>query len=116
MNWLNLKEEEVMEIVVPIMENLMDASTEIDHERHIRDFGDNMKAIVTKESFERQCREYQSELGFFRSRELIGVIRRARDVRVFWRQWYSNTDDEYLAFLHVKEIGGEYKVVNVSVS
>lgn len=116
MNWLNQTEQDIMKIIDPIMNSLMCASTTIAYEIHIKDFSDNMKSIVTKENFESQCRDYQAKLGFFSKRELIGVIRRATDVRVFWRQWYTKSDDEYLAFIHVKVDGGEYKVVNVSVS
>ena len=43
-----MSEDEILRIANPIMDNLMDASTAIDHERHIRDFSDRMKAIVTK--------------------------------------------------------------------
>ena len=40
---------EIFAIANPIMDNLMNASTAIDHERHIRDFTDRMKSIVTKD-------------------------------------------------------------------
>jgi hypothetical protein len=35
MNWLKLSNDEILEIVNPIMDNFMDASTEIDHEKHV---------------------------------------------------------------------------------
>lgn len=54
-----------MELVKPIMDNLMDASTEIDHKKHVRYFSDNMKSIVTKDELEKQCKVYQETLGFF---------------------------------------------------
>ena len=34
----SMSDVEILDIVNPIMDNLMDASTAIDHERHIRDF------------------------------------------------------------------------------
>ena len=40
---------EILAIANPIMNNLMDASTAIDHERHVADFTDRLKAIVTKD-------------------------------------------------------------------
>ena len=45
----HISDAEIFSIANPIMDNLMDASTAIDHERHIRDFTDRMKSIVTKE-------------------------------------------------------------------
>jgi hypothetical protein len=94
----------------------MEASTEVDHERHVRDFSDRLKGIVTKENLEQQCHEYQMELGFFSTRELVGIFRKENDVRVFWRQWYTNSKNEYVAFLHLVENDGHVEVVNVSVS
>jgi len=116
MNWLTLTEEEILALVTPIMDNLMDASTEIDHSKHVRDFSDKLKSIVTKEALERQCQLYQKELGVFTKRELIGIVRKQQDVRIFWKQWYSKSEDEFLAFVHIIHRNGRLEVVNVSVS
>jgi len=116
MNWLKLSNDEIMAKVTPIMDNLMQASTEIDHEKHVRDFSDNMKSIVTKDELEKQCREYQQTLGTFTQRELVGIFRKKSDVRVFWKQWYSKSDDEFLAFVHIVQRNGKLEVVNASVS
>jgi len=111
-----MPDEEIMKIVAPIMDNLMDASTEIDHEKHIRDFSQNMKKIVTEENLQQQCLQYQNELGFFGKRELIGIVKKSSDVRVFWKQWYTQSEDEFLAFVHIMENNGKLEVVNASVS
>ncbi len=50
-----------MDIATPIMKNLMQASTDIDHAKHAQDFTDSAKAIVTKEHLETICAKYQSE-------------------------------------------------------
>ena len=55
-----MADQQIMDIVAPIMGNLMQASTNVDHSAHIRDFSDNMKKIVTKENLETQCLEYQT--------------------------------------------------------
>ena len=49
MNFEEMSEKEILDIATPIMDNLMDASSKIDHEAHIRDFTDRMKNIVTKD-------------------------------------------------------------------
>tara|TARA_R110002167_G_scaffold110234_5_gene280671 strand:+ start:3188 stop:3538 length:351 start_codon:yes stop_codon:yes gene_type:complete len=116
MNWLKLSNSEIMALVTPIMDNLMDASTEINHEKHVRDFSDKMKSIVSKDELEKQCKAYQETLGFFSKRELVGVFRKKGDVRVFWKQWYSKSDDEFLAFVHIVQRNGKLEVVNASVS
>jgi len=116
MNWLEMTDEEIMTIATPIMDNLMQASTDIDHVRHVLDFSENMKAIVTLENLEEQCRQYQQELGFFGQRELVGIFRKKADVRIFWRQWYTKSDDEFVAFMHLMNRDGKLEVVNVGVS
>ena len=116
MNWLELSDNEVMEMVSPIIDNLMDASTEIDHERHVRDFSEKMKSIVTKDELKKQCKSYQASLGYFTKRELVGVFKKHGDVRVFWKQWYSKSDDEFLAFVHIVQRNGKLEVINASVS
>ncbi len=51
-------DREILAVADPIMDNLMEGSTEINHEKHTRDFTDRMKRIVTKEYFETVCRHY----------------------------------------------------------
>ena len=51
----SMSEADILGVANPIMDNLMDASTAIDHERHIRDFTERMKAIVTKEHLQKVC-------------------------------------------------------------
>jgi len=115
-NWLEMSDEEIMAIATPIMDNLMQASTDIDHERHVRDFSEGLKTIVTKENLEQQCREYQADIGYIGKRELVGIFRRKGDARVFWRQWYTKSEDEFVAFIHLLERDGTIEVVNVLVS
>ena len=116
MNWLEMTDKEIMDIASPIMDNLMDASTNIDHQQHVRDFSDKLKSIVTKKNLEKQCKEYQKELGFFSTRELVGIFKKETDVRVFWKQWYTNSKNEFVAFIHLVENNGRVEVVNVSIS
>ena len=39
----SMSDDEILRVANPIMDNLMDASTAIDHGRHIRDFSDRME-------------------------------------------------------------------------
>ena len=48
-------DEEILQIADPIMDNLMQASTEINHERHVRDFTERLKSLVTKDYLEKVC-------------------------------------------------------------
>ncbi len=61
---ISKSDAEILLIANPLMGNLMDASTHVDYERHIRDFTDRLKAQLPKERLECICREYQSTKGF----------------------------------------------------
>ena len=116
MNWLTMTEAEILAIANPIMDNLMQASTDVDHERHVRDFTDTLKAVVTKENLAAQCNEYQATLGYFTDREFVGAFRKEADVAIFWRQKYTQSSGEHIAFLRLISVGGKVLVQNVSVT
>lgn len=92
-------DDEILSIADPIMDNLMDASTAIDHARHVRDFTDRMKSIVTPDYLQRVCQKYQSEKGFFSKREFVAIFCRPQSVVVVWRQWFTKAPGEYVAEL-----------------
>jgi len=77
----SMSDEEILHIANPIMDNLMDASTAIDHARHIRDFSERMKTLVTTEYLPKVCEKYQREKGYFSRREPVAVF----NVRAQWR-------------------------------
>ena len=82
----SMSEQQILDIANPIMDNLMDASTHIDHARHVRDFTDRMKAIVTTEYLQRVCQQYQSEKGYFSSRVPVAVFKRPDSAAIVWKQ------------------------------
>jgi hypothetical protein len=93
----SMSDEEILRVADPIMDNLMDASAAIDHERHIRDFSERMKAIVTKEFLHQVCEKYQREKGYFSRREPVAVFRRPGAVAIIWKQWFSKAPGEFVA-------------------
>ncbi len=72
-----MSDEQILAIANPIMDNLMEASTAIDHERHVRDFTERLKSFVTREHLRRVCENYQGEKGYFSRREPIAVFKRS---------------------------------------
>ena len=104
---------EIMDVVNPIMDNLMQASTDIDHARHVRDFSDRLKSIVTREHLEKVCKRYQAEWGVLDRREVVGIFRRSDSVAVVWKQWCTKTDDEFVAELVLIEQDDRYLVDHV---
>jgi len=85
-------EEAILQIVEPIMDNCLDGSNTGNHAKHVRDFTDRLKAIVTPENLDSQL-EYRPH-GVFTQREFVCLFRRRESIGVVWRQFVSSTDDE----------------------
>jgi hypothetical protein len=110
-----MSDEEILRIATPMMDNLMEASTAIDHERHTRDFSDRMKSIVTKEHLQKVCEQYQREKGFFSKREPVAVFRRPGAVAIVWKQWFTKASGEFVAEMLLIERDGRYLVDHAMV-
>ena len=108
MNFSKLSDEEILNIANPLMNNLMEGSSERNHEKHSRDFTNRLKNIVTKESLEKQL--HDNVLGEFTKRELINIIRKKDSIFVLWKQWLSNSEDEFLAEIVIIEKENRYLV------
>ena len=111
----NMSEGEILGVANPIMDNLMDASTAIDHERHIRDFTERMKAIVTKEDLQKVCEKYQREKGYFSRREPVAVFKRPGGAAIIWKQWFTRAPGEFVAELLLVERDGRVLVDHAMV-
>src|SRR5690554_8221185 len=115
MSLANMSDAEIFAIANPIMDNLMEASTVIDHERHIRDFTDRMKSVGTKQYLQQVCEQYQEEKGFFAKQEPVAVFRRPRGVAIVWKQWFTKAPGEFVAEMLLVEGCGKYLVGQVVV-
>ena len=108
MNFEEMSEKEILDIANPIMDNLMDASTRIDHEAHVRDFTDRIKNIVTKEHLQRVCEQYQQEKGFFSERTLVAVFKRPNSAAIVWKQSFTKAKGEFVAEMVLVHQGGKF--------
>ncbi len=97
MKLLAMTDAEILKVITPIMDNMMLGSTEINHAQHTRDFSERMKAVVTPENLEVMCQAYQAKWGTFAQREFVALFRRQASIAVIWRQYCTNTSDEYVA-------------------
>ncbi len=115
MNFEEMTDDEILRIADPIMDNLMEASTEIDHERHIRDFTDRMKNIVTRDYLQRVCEQYQREKGFFAERKSIAVFKRPDSAAIVWKQSFTKAKGEFVAEMVLVKQNGKYLVDHAMV-
>lgn len=110
MDLIDKTDEEIRRMATPIMDNLMEGSTEINWEKHTRDHTERSKKITTREELEKQCKDYQSKIGYFSGREFLGVTRHRDYVNVIWKQKMSKSRNEYTAILSLVQEGNRYLV------
>jgi len=108
-------DEEILAVADPIMDNLMVASTAIDYERHIRDFTERAKSVLSRDALESICKHYQSTKGFFAECEFVAIFKRPESVAIVWRQWFTNAPGEFVAELVLVQKDGKYLVDHVMV-
>lgn len=115
MNFVEMSEREILDIANPIMDNLMDASTRIDHESHVRDFTDRIRNIVTKEHLQKVCEQYQQEKGFFSEREFVAVFKRPNSAAIVWKQYFTKAKGEFVAEMVLVHEDGKFLCDHVMV-
>lgn len=106
---------EILAVAGPIMDNLMDASTAVDYDRHVRDFTDRLKKRLGREQLEWICRDYQGTRGYFADREFVAVFRRPDSVAVVWRQRFTRQAGDFVAEMVLVHQDGRYLVDHVMV-
>lgn len=115
MNFKEMSDEEIMAIANPIMNNMMSASTEINHERHVKDFTERLKSIVTKKYLQKVCERYQTEKGFFSEREPVAIFKRPDSAVIVWKQSFTKAQGEYVAEMVLVKQKGKYLVDHAMV-
>lgn len=115
MSFEQMSESEILNIANPIMDNLMDASTDIDHARHTKDFTDRMKTIVTRQHLQEVCELYQSEKGLFTQREAVAVFKRPDSAAIIWKQYFTKVEGEFVAEMVLVNQNGKYLVDHVMI-
>jgi hypothetical protein len=115
MNFEEMTDQDILDVANPYMDNLMDASTDIDHVRHVRDFTDRLREIVTEEHLQEVCTNYQREKGFFSKRELVAVFKRPESAAIVWKQWFTKAQGEYVAEMVLVNRNGKYLIDHTMV-
>jgi hypothetical protein len=106
---------DILAVVEPIMDNLMDASTAIDYPRHVRDFTARLRGMLPEDALRAICADYPASRGFFAEREFVALFRRTDSIAVVWRQRFTKAAGDFVAELVLVEQGDRYLVDHVMV-
>ena len=105
LDFCNLSTEKILSIVEPFMQNWLEGSNGGDHKKHVRDFTDRMKNIVTPEEIQKQLSGKPRT--YFTDRKFLDVFRRRDSVGIVWKQSISSGDDELINQAIFKEVEGK---------
>lgn len=89
-------DDDIRAVIEPLIDTMLEGSTNRDHATHTRDFTDRLKVIVTEDNLAQQCEDYQAKIGLFTRREFIALFRRQQSVAATWRIFASKSDDEFV--------------------
>ena len=106
---------DILAIADPIMDNLMDASSAIDYDRHTRDFTERARRVLSRDALRAICERYQADRGCFAQREFVAIFRRPDSVAVVWRQFFTQAPGEFVAEMVLVQLDGKYLVDHVMV-
>lgn len=106
---------QVLAVADPIMDNLMDASTAIDYDRHTRDFTERARRALPRQAFGPICEQYQRDRGCFGPRAFVAIFRRTDSVAIIWRQTFTKASGDFVAEMVLVERNGRYLVDHVMV-
>ena len=115
MSFEKMSDDDILGIANPLMDNLMAASAEMNHEQHIKDFTDRLKSIVTKEHLQKICQQYQAEKGFFSERVPVAIFKRPDSAAIIWKQFFTKAPGEYVAEMVLVKQNGKYLVDHAMV-
>ena len=94
MKFSEMSEAAILAIIEPMMDNCLNGANERNHAKHVADFTDRMKHIVTPDNLRKQLSQDPPIL--FTEREFIYLFRRGDSIGIIWKQKISTTDDELM--------------------
>ncbi|MDA0119203.1 hypothetical protein [Vibrio sp. T11.5] len=115
MDFEQMSEQALWELANPLMDNLMQASTEINHAKHVQDFTPRLRDIVKPDYFERVVKQYQSQKGVFADRVPVALFKRPDSTAFVWKQGFSRVEGDYVAEMVLVYREGKIMVDHVMV-
>lgn len=89
-----MDEKSILNIVEPMMDNCLEGSNEDNHIKHVKDFTERMKSIVTPENLKQQLSH--KPRAYFTDRKFLYLFRRQNSIGIVWKQYISTSSDELI--------------------
>ena len=107
------REQDVVALADPILDNILQALKAGDHAKYQRDFGPIMRAAATAKAFGRTRDVLVGQLGGYRSRAYLGLLRKGGMTVVLYKAAFDKTRDDTLIKLVLVRRDGKVVVTGL---
>lgn len=108
MSCLELDDNDILNVINPMMDDIVRGLARRDYALHSCHFSVSLKSECGPESFLELCDQHESDWGAPGQRELVAIFRKQKSFTVVWNQQYSKTDGQVVALSTVAVKGGRY--------
>ncbi|MCJ8275179.1 MAG: hypothetical protein MJK04_37980 [Psychrosphaera sp.] len=117
MNFSNKTDAEILAYADPFLDNIINASNELDYQKFSKDLSKTMKGAFAKCDFIEQQMALQEKVGDIDiNREFVRCIRRQQGVSILWVTHFEKIDGEVLAAIRMDEENGQMKILAARIS
>jgi len=110
MSCMDLDDQAVLNVIEPMMDDVMSGVANRDYARHSQHFSVDLKSTVSSDTFLAQCDKQEGLWGRPGQRDVVTIFRKEKSFSVVWHQHYDKTEDQVLAVATVALKGGRYFV------
>lgn len=107
---MELDDKAVLNVVEPMMDDVMSGVSNRDYTLHSRHFSVDLKSKLSAETFLEQCDQRENDWGRPAQRDLLTIFRKEKSFTVLWHQHMDKTADQVLAVITIALKGGRYFV------
>jgi len=115
MNLLTLSDEKIVEIANPILDNIIQATSEKNWLLFTKHLPESMKTDPHREIIEKQWSSTEFPTSFSVEREFLSVLRKSDCVLVLWKMKNNNVKEDLLQMLYLQNQEDEIKVIGTWV-
>jgi len=115
MNVLTLSDEKILEIAEPILDTIIQGSSEKNWHIFTKHMPESMKTESDREIIENQWSNLEFPTNFSVEREFLSILRKSDCVLVLWKMKNNNNKEDLLQMLYLQNQNGEVKVIGTWV-
>lgn len=109
-------EEMKMPKAEEIVSNILESTASNNYKNYTRDFTPGLAEKITKKDFEAKNEKLKEDLGEFKEKQFLGVLKKNLFDVYLWKTKFSKHNDEMLMRLFLIDEEGTYKVYMFNIS